>query len=200
VPSATPVPEGVASPTATHTHTPAAPTPSPTAQFHIIQFGDALSTIAEQYGVSVEALMEANGLNDANLIQVGQRLTIPGPTPPPTITPTPTITLTPDTPPQLVIVEVIGRGNLEIESVLIENRGRALSIDGWTLRDQQDNVYVFPRLYLGSGGRIQVRTRSGEDTPQHLYWGLSNAVWGEPGDTVFLADPQGVIYASTPVD
>lgn len=62
------------------------PTPNPTRaavpkpledQMHIVQFGDTLSIIAERYGVTVEAIMAANQLVDANLLSVGQSLIIP---------------------------------------------------------------------------------------------------------------------------
>ena len=78
---------------------------------------------------------------------------------------------------------------------MVENQGRALSIAGWTLRDAQGNIYVFPNLYLGTGGRIQIHTRAGQDAPGHLYWGLSTSVWQDAGDTIVLADEQGVVYA-----
>jgi LysM repeat protein len=48
---------------------------------HVVQAGDTLGTIAQQYGVSIEALMQANGLEDANLLSVRQALTIPAPSP-----------------------------------------------------------------------------------------------------------------------
>jgi phospholipase C len=41
------------------------------------QVGDTLSAIASRFGTSVEALDQANGLNNPNLIFSGQRLTIP---------------------------------------------------------------------------------------------------------------------------
>ncbi|VAX19898.1 Membrane-bound lytic murein transglycosylase D [hydrothermal vent metagenome] len=44
---------------------------------HIVQRGDALSTIARMYRVSVPAIKEANGLT-RNMIRAGQRLIIPG--------------------------------------------------------------------------------------------------------------------------
>ncbi|HEC21598.1 MAG TPA: LysM peptidoglycan-binding domain-containing protein [Chloroflexi bacterium] len=62
------------------------PTPNPTRtaiidpnedQIHVVQFGDTLSTIAEAYGVSVDALIQANNLADANVLAVGQTLVIP---------------------------------------------------------------------------------------------------------------------------
>lgn len=46
---------------------------------HVVQRGETLSAIARQYGVSVDALVTANGLADSSLIRVGQRLVIPDP-------------------------------------------------------------------------------------------------------------------------
>jgi len=63
---------------------PGAPTPIPTpampdldARTYIVQRGDTLSAIAARYGLSIWALIEANGLRNWNLIYVGQKLTIP---------------------------------------------------------------------------------------------------------------------------
>jgi putative chitinase len=43
-----------------------------------VQRGDTLSAIALRHGVTVWALVQANGLSNANLIYAGQRLVIPG--------------------------------------------------------------------------------------------------------------------------
>ncbi len=43
-----------------------------------VQPGDSLSMIAARYGVTTYALQQANGINDPNMIYVGQVLTIPG--------------------------------------------------------------------------------------------------------------------------
>jgi LysM repeat protein len=45
---------------------------------HIVQWGETLATIAYHYGTTVEAIVQANGLTNPHLIQVGQRLIIPG--------------------------------------------------------------------------------------------------------------------------
>jgi len=52
---------------------------SPSAGEHIVQQGETLSTIARDYGVTVEGIMTANQISNANLIRVGQALVIPGP-------------------------------------------------------------------------------------------------------------------------
>lgn len=57
------------------------PTPRVDPGQHVVQAGDTLGTIAQQYGVSLQALMQANGLSDPNLLSVGQALTIPAPSP-----------------------------------------------------------------------------------------------------------------------
>lgn len=45
---------------------------------HLVRPGETLSTIAAQYGVSVQAIASANHLANPNLIYVGQCLVIPG--------------------------------------------------------------------------------------------------------------------------
>jgi LysM repeat protein len=47
-------------------------------QIHVVQRGETLYSIAVRYGTSVSALVQANGLRNANFIYVGQRLTISG--------------------------------------------------------------------------------------------------------------------------
>jgi LysM repeat protein len=55
---------------------PVASAESPTV--HVVGWGDTLFSIANRYGTSVNAVMQANNLRNANFIWVGQRLTIPG--------------------------------------------------------------------------------------------------------------------------
>ena len=45
---------------------------------HVVQRGETLGRIAATYGVSVQAIMAANGIENANLIYEGQVLVIPG--------------------------------------------------------------------------------------------------------------------------
>ena len=55
------------------------PTPVPTEELtiHVVQTGETLFSIAVQYGVTVQAILEANQLNDPDLIYRGQELVIP---------------------------------------------------------------------------------------------------------------------------
>ncbi len=54
----------------------------PASQFHTVQPGETLAQIAGQYGLTVGALALANNLVNADLIQVGHTLRIPGGPPP----------------------------------------------------------------------------------------------------------------------
>lgn len=79
--SPTPSPAATATPLPTAT-----PTPGPT--IYKVAPGDTLYQIAKNYGVTIEAIVQANKLSDPRLINVGQELVIPAtPTPAPTSTP-----------------------------------------------------------------------------------------------------------------
>jgi LysM repeat protein len=45
---------------------------------HKVQPGESIASIAAKYGVTAAAIVEANGLPNANLIRVGQELIVPG--------------------------------------------------------------------------------------------------------------------------
>ena len=66
---------------------------------HIVQPGDALSSIAASFGVTLQNVMAANGISDPNHIEAGQIIKIPSgnvvaATPTPTATPVPKTTYT----------------------------------------------------------------------------------------------------------
>ncbi len=64
-------------PTADAPH--ALPTLRQNAAQYTVQSGDTLGNIAQKYGISVDALEQANGISDPNLITVGQMLNVPQP-------------------------------------------------------------------------------------------------------------------------
>jgi len=94
----TPVPTTPGAPTAKPTGPgptkvpPTSPVPPPTGCTHVVKPGETLYSIAAMYGVTVQAIMQANGLTDPNTIYIGQTLKIPAPgcqqPPPPTAGPT----------------------------------------------------------------------------------------------------------------
>lgn len=73
---------GTPVPTATSTATaPATPIATPTAAVreYIVQSGDTLSSIAQRFGVTIEAIVQANSLSDPGRLSIGQTLVIPPP-------------------------------------------------------------------------------------------------------------------------
>ena len=69
-------------PTLAPTLTPAAadtPLGAPTPVVHTVASGETLTLIAKQYGVSVDAIVQANQLSNADAIYAGQQLIIPAP-------------------------------------------------------------------------------------------------------------------------
>lgn len=77
--TSTPTPTATASPTATVAAGPpvVTATPAATPQTYVIETGDTLFDIAASFGVTVEALTTANGIEDPTLLQIGQVLVIP---------------------------------------------------------------------------------------------------------------------------
>jgi hypothetical protein len=82
-PSQSPTPVPTPSPTATptpvpsSTPVPATPTPAATVHTYRVRSGDTLSSIAQRFGVSTQALINANNLADPNNLSIGQVLVIP---------------------------------------------------------------------------------------------------------------------------
>jgi hypothetical protein len=77
--TASPTPTEAPTPTPRPTRAPAelTPTPAPEPQTYTVQPGDTLAAIAVRFGTSVEALQAANGIDDSDVILIGQVLVIP---------------------------------------------------------------------------------------------------------------------------
>ncbi len=95
------------------------PPPNPTVSTtYIVQAGDTLFRISLNYGVSVQSIMQANGLSNSGLIFVGQLLIISGGStpvePPPAPTqPTPTPQPAPPNPPAPAGNNLLTNGSFE---------------------------------------------------------------------------------------
>jgi LysM repeat protein len=70
-------PTGLASPSASASAAPSGPTPSPIS--YVVKRGDRLSDIANQFGVTVDAIVQLNHLDNPDHIEAGQVLLIPVP-------------------------------------------------------------------------------------------------------------------------
>jgi LysM repeat protein len=179
--------------------------PSPTPRTYTIRAGDTLSDIAETFDISVEELMSANRLQDANTLTAGQVLIIPevetqeGPgetsVVPTSSTATPAGISTESGSGKVVINAIDGPGNLEREAVRLLNAGGEVSMAGWTLDDGDGHSFTFPDFTFYSTGAIDIHSRAGTNTTIDLYWGLDNPVWS-PGKTIFLRDNNGNLQST----
>ena len=102
------------------------------------------------------------------------------------ITPQPGVELS-----QVSISNVIGAGDLNTERVRLVCTGNGdVSLAGWKLKGQRDDVFTFPQLTLSPGGSVDVYTGVGANDVTSLHWGRAAAVW-QIGDIVTLWDAQG---------
>jgi LysM repeat protein len=54
------------------------PLPAPQQRIHVVEGGDTLNRIAQRYGVTIDAIMQANSFTDRNrILRIGERLVIP---------------------------------------------------------------------------------------------------------------------------
>jgi LysM repeat protein len=174
---------------------------------HVVAAGDTLNRISQQYDVSVDDIMAANGLTDPNVIAVGQPLNIPvGGLPTPTV-PAPTeIAARPSPIPteavaagqgEIAVTGITDPGTLATESVQIVNNGaERQSLLGWTLRDEDNNAYTFGDVSIfGEGAGILLHSRAGTDSPLELFWGLAEPAW-RSGETLTLWDAAQQVVAT----
>jgi LysM repeat protein len=180
--------------------------PTQAVEEYQVSADDTLGEIAARYGLSVDEILQFNQLKDPNALSVGMVIYIP-------VTPEVQTTDTPAVPPtrapqitgspqagiseaRVVINSVIGVGDLTSERVFLSRtNGGVLLLDGWKLKDQDGNEFVFPYLELFQGGAVNVWTTQGTPTVVDLYWGLQYPVW-KSGETVTLVDGTGKVQAT----
>ena len=204
-----PTPNVAAPPSGTVPAEVAAPANAGGPVVHVVQGGENLGRIAEQYEVTVDDIMAANGLTDPNIIAVGQQLTIPvGGLATPTSaadTPTEVAALPSPIPTEavvtgqgvIVVTGVIDPGVLATEAVqLVNNGGQAQQMAGWAVRDEDGNVYTFGGVSIfGEGAGVVLHSRAGNDSPIEMFWGLDEPAW-RSGETLTLWDAAGQVVAT----
>jgi LysM repeat protein len=120
-----------------------------------------------------------------------------GPSPTPTNTSTPTLSPIPTSTPapfgeiSVVIDEVISPGDLRRETLVILNNGAGTSLSEWKLEGSPLGIFVFPDIFLFSGGSIRIHTSAGENTASDLYLNQGEAAW-PPDTTIILSDDKNV--------
>jgi hypothetical protein len=127
------------------------------------------------------------------------------PTTPPTTSPTKPPTTPPSTTPAVGSIQftriqynaagVDRRTNASINGEyarLTNKTSKAINLKGWTVRDAAGNLYRFTTSYsLGAGKSVVIRTGKGTNSTATRYWGKSNHVWNNSGDTAYLRTAEG---------
>lgn len=172
-PSSTPTPSNTAEPSATPTVTP-----------------EATATAEPSMTATIEPSVSATSEPSATLEFT------PTPSRTPSNTPVPTVTLAPTVEnSQINIVRVAGAGDITSESVTIENNGISTNINGWSIVDLDGNTFTFSDILIFANGSITIHTRSGNNGPINLYWGLDSAIL-ERGDVMTLLDQNDNVQAT----
>lgn len=81
----------------------------------------------------------------------------------------------------------VTNAKLNAEYVVVKNFGStSYNLGGWTLRDRDNHVYVFPFYALAGGASVTVHTGTGNDTTGNLYQNSGYYIWTNDGDTAYL--------------
>lgn len=159
---------------------------------YIVQSGDTPLTIATRFGITVEELIAANGLDNPDFVFSGQRLIIPGGVP--ASTPTPTPTAAPS-----IRIHVESPGNLLSEAVVLVNDSNiAINLQEWRLESIGKPTYTFDSISIFPGGNIWLHSRNDNDTSVALYRGEGSPLW-RSGDIIVLVDSEGQVKATSVV-
>jgi competence protein ComEC len=88
--------------------------------------------------------------------------------------------------------------NLKDEWVKVTNKGSSpVSLDGWKIEDDgKKHTYSFPSYTLGAGSSVTVYTKKDTNSATELYWGSSNPIWNNEGDTASLYDNNGQLVST----
>lgn len=162
----------------------ATPAPTPSYTLYQVTTNQTLSEIAGQFGVDLQALLDANGIPEDQVLGAGEALLIPA-------TPIPQVEA------QVEVVGVIGAGDLGSERVVIRQFGEGqASLLGWQIQKDGGVAYTFPALQLAKdGSQVELFSRAGADTAAALYWNLQGPVW-QSGDMILLRDAEGTLRSS----
>jgi LysM repeat protein len=180
-----------------------------TQQIYVIQAGDSLSAVASRFGTTLDAIIQANGLTDPNVVYVGQRLIIGGQASnndnntgndSSAITPTQTVsesTPAPEVIGQGMLIRAIDTpGTLLTEAVQIVNESNTVvSLIGWRLERENGPAYTFGERSVFPGAPIWLHTVSGDDTTVALYWNQTEPIW-QSGNIARLINAQGTLIHS----
>ena len=85
--------------------------------------------------------------------------------------------------------------NLNEEYVVLANSCDDLIMTGWTLKDESaSNKFTFATFTAPK--EFTIYSGVGDNSETEIYWGRTQAVWNNNGDTLFLRDKEGNLILS----
>jgi LysM repeat protein len=141
---------------------------------HIVAVGESLGSIAAQYGINIDAIVQANSLANPDFVFSGQRLIIPA------SSAGSSTAVSNDATPVLgvEILDIEAAGDLTQEAVLIANESNSpFNLNGWQLSKGNGPSYTFGNVQLFPGSSIRLYSTAGTDNSIALYWGQTDGVW-----------------------
>lgn len=164
---------------------------------YIVQSGDSLTGIANQFGLTIDQLLNINNLDNPDFVFVGQRLILPTGTVARGSAQTSARQPTSSNQPsravngQMQITTVSDVGALDSEMALVVNESdAAFNLQGWTLGREGGPIYTFGNLPIFPGGSVRIHSKSGTDTSVDLFWRQPGPVW-TAGSVARLVNVQG---------
>ena len=154
---------------------------------HIVAVGESLGSIAAQYGINIDAIVQANSLANPDFVFSGQRLIIPA-------SGSDGTTVSNDTVPVLgvEILDIEAAGDLAQEAMLIANESNSpFNLNGWQLSKEGGPTYTFGNVQLFPGSSIRLYSTAGTDNSIALYWGQAEGVW-TPGSAALLRNTDNI--------
>ncbi len=73
------------------------------------------------------------------------------------------------------------------ETLVIINRGAGTSLKDWKLEGSPLGIFIFPDIFLFSGGSIRIHTAAGENTASDLFLNQGESAW-PPGTIIILSN------------
>lgn len=171
------------------------PTVTPTPIIHVVQSGETLLGIALDYGVNVDVLQAANGIEDPRFLQVGQRLVVPtgeeaADTTSGLLLPTPTP----------LPFGVRGVAFYETPVGSLQCLGEIVNTTAFTLTNVQVRVTLFDaggeRLAEADAFAAADLVLPGERSPFAILFTSPPVVWASPQVTIIRGEAAGALAAS----
>jgi Lamin Tail Domain len=84
--------------------------------------------------------------------------------------------------------------SLNAEYIVLKNVGaKAVKLTGWTVRDSSNHVYKFGTFTLFAANKVTIHTGKASNTRHDRYWGQSQYVWNNDGDTATVKRANGTV-------